>query len=393
MSSPAELYQQRMERIQKAISLEEPDRVPVLSMIDTWAAGYAGYTIQEIAYDYEKLVKAFEKVIEDFDWDCVFPPLGTRPAPVYEALGNTQFAFAGQSTSAHSSLQHPEASPMLPEEYPEFIADPYAYTVHKILPRRYSELARPFPRNSLALAKGAMLFMQYLSFFGPVFEKWKQVYGMPVLAAGTTIAPLDVIEDYYRGFKGIILDIKRRPDDVKAACEALLPLMIRMAKISFGGPPAGFPPIFIPLHIATFLRPVDFKEFYWPTFRRLVETLAETGYTCIIFFEGDWEPFLEFLTELPRGKVIGLMESTDMKKAKAVLGNTMCLAGNLPTTLLNYGTEEEVIAYARELIDTVAPGGGFIFTTDKSLLSPNDAKAENIRAVNRFVREYGVYKK
>ncbi|MFQ6110529.1 MAG: uroporphyrinogen decarboxylase family protein, partial [Nitrospinota bacterium] len=282
---------------------------------------------------------------------------------------------------------------MGPEEYPELIADPYAFIVEKMMPRRASELAKPFPRNELALAKGALLFGQYLERLGAAFKRWEQVYGAPLAVCGFSKAPIDMIEDQMRGFRGMTLDIKRRPEEVKAACEAMLPLAIRLAKASFGGPPADYPPLFIPLHIATFLRPVDFEEFYWPTFRKLIEVLAEAGFTCLLYAEGNWEPYLHFLAQLPKGRVIAVMEYVDMKRAKAVLGDTMCLGGSIPVALLGYGSEDEVIAYAKDLIDAGAPGGGFILSAGKVLLSPNDARPENLMAVTKFVKEYGVYSK
>jgi hypothetical protein len=46
---------------------------------------------------------------------------------------------------------------------------------------------------------------------------------------------------------------------------------------------------------------------------------------------------------------------------------------------------------AKKMIDACAPGGGFILSGDKALLSPNDARPENLKAVTDFVLEYGVY--
>jgi hypothetical protein len=391
--SAEELYNERLTRLKTTISLREPDSVPIWFPADTWVAHYSGYNIQEILYDYEKLIGAINKVLLDFDWDAVFPPFGTWPAPVLDAIGQRTLMISGQDVSTTSSFQFPDASPMQAEDYPEFIADPYAFIVEKLLPRRATELAKPFPRNELALAKGAVLFGMYLARLGTQFGEWKEVYGAPLAVLGFTKAPMDMIEDQMRGFKGMIMDIKRRPEQVKAACEAMLPLAVKLAKAGYGGPPADYPPLFIPLHIAEFLRPVDFEEFYWPTFSKLIKELAEAGFSCLIYCEGNWDPYLDFLAQLPKGKVIALLESTNMKKAKAVLGNTMCIAGNIHNSLLGYGTEEECVAYAKELIDTCAPGGGFIFSCDKVMLTPNDAKPENLQAVTKFVREYGVYKK
>ncbi len=147
--SVEELYNERLARLKTAISLKEPDCVPMWFPADTWVAHYSGYNIQEILYDYEKLIGAINKVLVDFDWDAVFPPFGTWPAPVLDAIGQRTLMVSGQDVSATSSFQFPDASPMQAEDYPEFIADPYAFIVEKLLPRRATELAKPFPRNEL----------------------------------------------------------------------------------------------------------------------------------------------------------------------------------------------------------------------------------------------------
>jgi uroporphyrinogen-III decarboxylase len=46
--------------------------------------------------------------------------------------------------------------------------------------------------------------------------------------------------------------------------------------------------------------------------------------------------------------------------------------------------------YVKKLIDTVGKGGGFIVSNGAFF---DQAKAENVRAMVDFTKEYGVYKK
>jgi hypothetical protein len=46
---------------------------------------------------------------------------------------------------------------------------------------------------------------------------------------------------------------------------------------------------------------------------------------------------------------------------------------------------------AKKALDTFAPDGGYIFSTDKSILCGNEVKAENLIAVFDYVHENGVY--
>ena len=70
----------------------------------------------------------------------------------------------------------------------------------------------------------------------------------------------------------------------------------------------------------------------------------------------------------------------------------MTFLGGVPTFYLGNKTKQECIDKAKEIIDEVGYDGKLIFCSDKMLGFANDAKGENLRAVNDFVREYGVFK-
>ena len=77
-----------------------------------------------------------------------------------------------------------------------------------------------------------------------------------------------------------------------------------------------------------------------------------------------------------------------MFKAKEILGDTVCLKGNVPLSLLIAGKPDDVKAYCRKLIDVVGAGGGFIMDSSTVI---DDAKPENVKAMFDFTKEYGVY--
>ena len=70
----------------------------------------------------------------------------------------------------------------------------------------------------------------------------------------------------------------------------------------------------------------------------------------------------------------------------------MTLCGGMTAYTLFYGSKQECLDEAKGLIDDLAYDQRYIFTTGKMLSFPNDAKPENMKAVNDFVREYGVFK-
>lgn len=134
------------------------------------------------------------------------------------------------------------------------------------------------------------------------------------------------------------------------------------------------------------MSPRQYEKLYWKPLKKIMLALIDMGVTPFIYTEGKYNSRLEQLADVPAGKVIYHFESVDMAQAKKILGNTACISGNLPIYLLEYGTKQQVIDACKSLIDTCAPGGGYIFDTNESI---DNAKRENIEAMYDTVLNYG----
>jgi uroporphyrinogen-III decarboxylase len=148
--------------------------------------------------------------------------------------------------------------------------------------------------------------------------------------------------------------------------------------------------VFIPLHRGAdgFLSLKQFETFYWPGLKRLMLTLIDEGITPCPFFEGDYTSRLKYLADLPKGKVLGLFDATDIFKAKEILGGTMCISGMMPLSLLQVGTPEKIKDYAKKLIDVVGKGGGFIMGPRSAM---DECDPDLVKVWVEFTKEYGVY--
>jgi uroporphyrinogen-III decarboxylase len=213
--------------------------------------------------------------------------------------------------------------------------------------------------------------------------------GYPNILGGFTKAPFDTIGDTLRGTKGIIMDMYRQPDKLLQALQAVTPIMIGMGLGA--AQQTGNPIIFMPLHKGAdgFMSDEQFKTFYWPTLKVVIEGLIGEGCIPFIAAEGGYNSRLEVIRDLPKGKTIWMFDQTDMVKAKEIVGDTLCLWGNIPSTMLKIGTPEDVKEYAKKLIDTAGKGGGFIMANGAFF---DHAKPENIKAMVDFTKEYGGYK-
>jgi uroporphyrinogen-III decarboxylase len=230
--------------------------------------------------------------------------------------------------------------------------------------------------------------------------RWQQVIaelnlaslaaGIPTLrGGGMGGAPFDGIVDMLRGTQGMVMDMYRQPQRLHEAMERVVPQTI--AGTVAAADASGCPVCFMPLHKGdeSFMSPKQFETFYWPTFRRVLMGMIEQGVVPFPFAEGRYGARLEVIKELPESSVVWYFEDIDMARAKKVLGGTACIAGNVPSSVLYTKSPREVEAYCRRLIETCAPGGGYILTGAAGM---NEGNPDNLRAMMTAARKYGVYK-
>jgi uroporphyrinogen-III decarboxylase len=411
----AELYRQREKRVQDAIALRVPDRVPVLVLFAFFPARYCGMTIQELMYDPEKLFQAQWKTMVDFEPDMDNNPFGLRYlGPILETLDFKPLKWPGHGLASDHTYQYVEGEYMKVEEYDHFLLDPTDFMIRKFWPRIFGALqglqqlpplhniisyylgismgfrtfAQPEVKAALeTLVKAGQKSLEIATYSGRFTQQAREA-GFPMQYGAVTQAPFDTLSDFFRGMKSTMLDMYRRPQKVIQACEKLLPFMLEMAVN--GTRASGNPRVFIPIHwgLDSFMSPEQFRKFFWPTLRELMVALINEGLNPCPLWEGNCTARLEIIKDIPAGKACYAFEATDMVKAKEILGETVCIRGNVPLSIMATGTPEQVRACCKKLIDSVAKGGGYIMDTSTGL---DDAKPENVKALFEFTREYGVY--
>jgi uroporphyrinogen-III decarboxylase len=212
--------------------------------------------------------------------------------------------------------------------------------------------------------------------------------GFPDYFQGAAMPPYDVIANGMRGMTGIMMDIFRQPEMIEKLAEYTLKRTLSRPKPE----PSenGYYRIFMTNTRGddTFMSMEQFKRFYWPTFYKLVMGLVKKGLTPCIFFEGNFTSRLEYLLEFPKGSILARFDCTDIFRAKDVLKGHICIEGNVPSSLLQVGSKEDVIAHCKKLIDYCAPGGGYILSPRSST---DEVKPENLKAMIEFTKEYGKY--
>jgi hypothetical protein len=407
-------YKASINRIKAALQLKKLDRVPVTVFPSMFPVSYAGITVQEAMYDYDKCAAAYKKFVLDFKPDIHFGAAAPGPGRFYEILDYKLYAWAGHGVGPDSSYQCLEKEYMTEAEYDLLLTDPSFFFRNFYLPRVFGALEpwKMLPPLTGILEMYGVAF-NFIPFAIPpvqgaykaLFEagaeamKWAgamgafngemATLGFPDILGGFTKAPFDTIGDTLRGTKGMMLDMYRRPEKLLEAVEKLTPIMINMGLGA--AQQTGNPVIFMPLHKGAdgFMSDAQFKEFYWPTLKKVIVGLIEGGCIPFLAAEGGYNKRLEVIRDLPKGKTMWMFDQTDMARAKEIVGDTLCLVGNVPSSMLKLGTPQDVKDYVKRLIDTAGKGGGFIVSNGAFF---DHAKPENVKAMVDFTKEYGVYK-
>ena len=410
-----EAYKKRARRVADVIQLKVPDRVPVVPSFGMFPALDNGYTCEEVMFDYDKAHQAWMKTLKDFEPDLFRGSGYAFSGPVLEALDYKQLKVPGRGIPSDHIYQFQEQEYVKAEEfYDPFLDDPSDFMLRTYLPR-VCGILEPLK----AAAPLTTWFGYYISiltntaFFGTpemteALEsllkagaealKWGRklneealefrAMGYPSMSGGGCAAPFDIIGDWFRGTKGIMLDMFRVPQKLIAAMEKLVPILVRMA--SGQARKSGNPMVGLMLHKGPegFMSLDQYKTFYWPTLRKVMVGLMDEGLVPMPLFEGDYTSRLEIIKDIPRGKAIYWFEKVDIRKAKQVLGDTACFRGNVPVSLLFAGSPQEVKDYVKMLIDVVGEGGGLMVDCGVWF---DEAKHENVKAMVDFAKAYGVY--
>ena len=413
-----ELYREREKRIFDAMQLKKPDRVPVVLFdVPLLACRYSGLPFSAAYYDAPAWRAAFKRLFADLEPDG-WAVGGRESGAALEATGTNFARWPGGNLPPDVGNQVVEQEFMKEDEYDLFLADPSDFIVRVWLPRVYSSL-KPLAKLPPLMRLGNDMMARISTIFaseefaqlakamervGKEATKWNCEVGridMEMVSLGLPNAwpipfggvqpPFSSFSNNFRTYRGVVLDIFRQPDKLKAALNKIVEYNIATATLAVkkeGELAIG--------HCAEahrvsdeFMSQKQFEEFVWPYWKRAIEATLNLGYDTVwMFCEGRRDNQLEYFTGFPKGRLVILFEQTDLFRAKEILGDRVCLMGNVPLSLLQLGSPQDVEEYCQKLIKVCGKGGGFILANGGGIY---DAKPENMRAMVDSVKKYGWY--
>ena len=412
----AKLFAERKNRVDTAVALGTPDRVPVAPFIASYMQRANGSSYRDIYYNYDAAGEAAVKFFADHPLCDMQTFSGFTSGRANELADSQMIDWPGRPgtmVSDFSSHQVIEREFMTADEYPEMLGDFTGFMIRKYIPRAYHSL------RGLAGIRLTPTVVLNTGFLAPLYsreaaETWQRLaeiaaedakaaaatgkymqkltdMGFPPMITGMSEAPYDILGDYFRGTMGIFEDLtdESMQGYIEQACDLFADQQIRALEYLKD---ADMPVkrVFFPLHKAMdgFMNSEQYERLYWRPLKKIVMALIRWGVTPYIYTEGPYDSRLEQLTDVPKGKVLYHFEKVNMKEAKRILGGTACIMGNLPVALLEFGKKEEVITETRKLLEDCMPGGGYIFDLNGSL---ENSKPENLDAMFETLEKYGKY--
>lgn len=376
------LFQQKYGSFQKAVNRQEGPWVPNAMTNNGGGFFWKGKTARDVAHDYQAYAQALLAFLDETWMDCqVMSGLTTTPR-----LSDT-FTTAENRLAPDGTLTHLQNPMMKADEYDQLIADPKGFIANVLLPRKYPEIFEDKETGKEKLKVYAEEMIRNVAQMGCTTKYAAEKYGVTTICnlACALNTPLDHIFDYFRGFRGTLTDLRRHPDQVKAALDAIWAFRDADRVAGPFDPSKGFP--FQPCHIPAYLSPKQYKELYWPFEKQLIEWVAGHGGKIFLVMEGRWENIMDCFLEVPKDSLVLNVDDDDFLEVHRRLGDHQILCGGLKLAETRLKTFEQMKDDVKRVIDTCAPGGGLIFCPDKGFVTPGDVNPTLIECLN-FAHEY-----
>ncbi len=356
-------------RVLDALELREPDRVPVMDLMNEFAVanavlGKRPNPLTRLLVD-PRTARICDRLIARTSFlplvDQTMDTLAHRGAAAAVALGYDaawitylpvfRLRSSKELTDVFGRLYEMSvdrdgnlASPVYREGLIRGPEDWYAWPKREIfrLPEKVNRVFRNVQKES-----GEDLFIFGLANYG-LFENAWQTMGFErfVVAARKERGFLRRVIAFYSDLQCML---------VEAAADAGIPGFVLGDDLAYRSGPM--------------LNPSLIEELFGDHYRRIAETAHSLGMKVLFHSCGNISSLLPFIADWGFDAVHPLEPTAGMNlaAAKREVGGRICLVGNLDISyLLVEGTREEVEEAVRQAIREAGPGGGFILAPDHS---------------------------
>jgi len=366
---------EKIERMRKALSHQEPDRVPVGEFFWT---GFRKKAIETWGSDFD----AYKKF--DLDYVVITPNLDPhiKPFEIISSEGQDIVLKTGFEATIKRSgtivMPHFDKFGVeTPDEMSEFLFDDPAD------PRRFYQggddqingVGDDLVRNIPAWDERVNMYTEDFAVFGSVCGVYEYLWR--IIGTENSMMWMLLEPDKYKAF------VDRMGDHIYKMCEA----QIKEGKNRLSG-------MYIWGDVAyvngMLFSPINWREYFKAQDKRLIDLCHEHGLMVVYHGCGDarviYDDFVEI--NLDAYNPLEAKAHLDVVEIKKQYGNRLSFVGNIDVRVLEEGNAQNI---KREVLYKLqaAQGGGYVFQSDHSI--SNDVKPENYALAISYLREYGNY--
>lgn len=322
----------RIELFKKVMAMEEVEEVPAIPTVSRWVGRFSGFSIKELFYNTEAMIKAQLKAQEAIGYDALFCYYDAFYIP--QAFGCRLIFLSTGADVSPLEINNEEDIKSLP--MPDIIKEgrlPLILDFAKGLvglPDRRVPVLGLFegPFTTSARIMGVEKMMRYLIKNRSMVERM-----------------LDRIETFLSGFGKVLFEI---------GIDGLI--------------------IADPVGSSTMVSPKFYKEFVLPFLKRLIGKLSGP---VILHVCGDTQPILPLMVETG-ARFLSLDQCMDLRLARQIIGDRCGIGGNVDPIILLNGTPEDV---RQETLRCLEMGGKKGYLLMAGCAVPAETPFENLKAM------------
>lgn len=363
-----QLYDERLDRVQRAIEHKPVDKIPFLAGGPAFYPHYQGVKLCDYLNDMELNCSVNIKAAEDLNADGTQAQIFTPET--FPSLWFSTPKIPGRELSDDELWQIDEKELITHEDYDTILE--IGWTEWK---KQF--FAKYFPH----LEERCKPFYDYI----PTSIKRTHEAGFPTIAENNITSPFEHLCGGRTLAAFLMDDLMEIPDKLLQVFDVIAREEMAEFKAMFSDPvnkPTG---TWVGGWRGTpsMLNKEMFETFSWNYLKPIIELCIEYDVIPILHLDSNWDNGLEFFRELEPNKVIIALDGkTNIYKAKEICGDVCCIMGDVPAEMLAFGKPGEVYDYCIKLIHEIGPTGYILCS---GCDTPFNAKLENVMEMKKAV--------
>ncbi|HWR09345.1 uroporphyrinogen decarboxylase family protein [Sporomusa sp.] len=362
MKTAQELLQERTARVKKAIALEKTDRTPILLTADAFCAYHMGVKMSDFVFDVKLSSETIFNSLKN---------LGDVDGTGGAFCGARLFPLMAYAKMKLPGVELPDNAFWQIDEQELMTVDDY----DTILDKGWNAFSQDFLVNRMHIPV-AELIAETVK-LPQLRQNFVDAGYVVYIGAGASITVNEYLSAA-RTFPKFLRDCFKMPDKVEAVLDVILAETLEKIRKQIRGSNSIVVFVSPSRGASQFYSPKIWERFVWKYLKATVDAIIEEGAIANIHIDGNWERDLKYFRSFPKAKVVFETDgATDIYKIKEVLGDHMCIKGDVSAALLTVGKPDQVYDYCTKLIKDM--GSGFILSTGCTV--PPNAKVENVKAI------------